>query len=359
MKTKKQSEKREFHQLTQFRRDRLEIMWRSGQTQKDIGLVIGIDQSNVSREIQRNRRKIRCRDGTKDGPYEAAVAQQKAYVRRKYAKYQGKKINENDDLKNYIIQGLRSYWGPDEISGRMKEEKQPFYASKTAIYEWLYSVWGQRYCAYLYSKKHHPRKNRKKKTKRIMIPDRKGLELRPEGANNRTQYGHWENDTIVSGKKTRSKAALSVTNERKAKYTDLRKIKNLKPATNNKAIKDMFEDKLVLTATFDNGIENTKHKELGIDTYFCDRYASYQKGGVENTNKMIRRFIPKGSDISKYSDDYVKMVADTLNNKPRKSLGYKKPIEVMIENNLFTTKNAPLGVNINNFIREENYAFRG
>jgi len=192
-----------------------------------------------------------------------------------------------------------------------------------------------------------------------MIPNRKGLESRPKGANNKTRYGHYENDTIVSGKKTGSKEALSVSYERKAKYIDVRKIKNLKPATNNEAIKDMFEDKLVLTATFDNGIEDTKHERLGIDTYFCDRYASWQKGGVENANKMIRRFIPKGSDIGNYSDDYVKMVVDILNNKPRKSLGYKKPIEVMIKNNLFLTKNAPLGVNINNFIREENYALRG
>ena len=86
---------------------------------------------------------------------------------------------------------------------------------------------------------------------------------------------------------------------------------------------------MVKSLTLDNGIENTGHETIGVPTFFCTPYHSWEKGGVENFIGMIRRFIPKGSDLSKYSQTYVKMVVDTLNNKPRKSLGYKTPYEVM------------------------------
>lgn len=335
--------KKKYKHLGLLDRDRIEALLKSGHKQKEIAEVLGINKSTISREIKRNRRKIRTVGGNKDGPYEASVADHKAYVNRLYSKYQGKKINENIDLQNYIIEKLEKHWNPDEISGRMKEEKKPFYASKTAIYEWLYSAWGQKHCHLLYSKQYHSKKQKKKKTERTLIPNRKSITERPLGAINRTRFGHYEADTIVSGKKTGSRESLSVIYERKAKYIDAKKIQNLKPETNVIAIKEM-EEKLskVLSATFDNGIENTRHEKLGFNTYFCDPYSSWQKGGVENANKMIRRYIPKGSDISKYSNSYVKMVVERINDKPRKSLNYKTASEVMIQNNLIkTNKKAP------------------
>ncbi len=127
---------------------------------------------------------------------------------------------------------------------------------------------------------------------------------------------------------------MSVVYERKAKYIDARKIKNLKPASNNMAIEDMKKEVLMKSLSMDNGIENIKHEELNVSAYFCDPYSSWQKGGVENANKMIRKFIPKKSDLADYSDEYVKIVINILNNKPRKSLNYKTAYEVMVEHNL-------------------------
>lgn len=350
--------------LTQFQRDRIDAMFHDHQTQKDIARILGIVQSTVSREIKRNRKKIRSKGGTKNGDYVASVAHHKAYVKRKYAKYQGKKIHENQALENYIIQKLTLRWSPDEISGRMEYEGQPFYASKTAIYEWLYSSYGQKHCFHLYSKRFKPRKQRKgTKIEKTMIPNRVSWQLRPKGAENKTRYGHYEGDTIVSGKKTGSKAALTVIYERKAKYVDVRKILNLKPAVNNEAILEMKKDKMVKSFTFDNGLENKNHEQLKALTFFCDAYSSWQKGGVENINKMLRWFFPKGCDIGNYSDEYVKMAVDTINSKPRKSLGYKTPREVMQENHLFTnlqaTKNTLLGEKINTLTGERKYALRG
>lgn len=326
--------KKQYKHLVQLERDRIQALRNSGHKQNEIAAILKVDPSTISREIQRNRRKIRRKQGTINGSYEATVAERKAYVRRKYSKYQGKKINENDELKNYVIQGLENHWGPDEISGRMKDRCKSFYASKTAIYEWLYSVWGQKYCKFLYSERCKVKKRKTKKSKRTLIPHRIGIELRPEKINQRLEYGHYEGDTIVSGKKTTSKRSLAVIHERKAKYTKLRKINSLKPKLFNEAIEKMKDNLEVKSFTFDNGIENTKHEELKVDTYFCDPYSSWQKGGIENCNKMIRRYIPKGSDINDYSDEYVMMIENILNNKPRKSLGYKTPYEVMIENNL-------------------------
>lgn len=312
----------------------MQALLRSEHKQKEIADVLEVSPSTISREIARNRRRKRIKGGEKNGPYVATVAQHKAYVRRKYSKYQGKKINEDEDLKHYIIRGLKKFWSPDEISGKMKKERRPFCVSKTAIYEWLYTSRGSYWCRYLYSEHYRPKKRKDKRPKRALIPNRIGISLRPFGATNKTRYGHYEGDTMVSAKKTGSKAALSVVYERKAKYIDARKIKNLKPASNNIAIEDMKKEVFMKSLSMDNGIENTKHEELSVAAFFCDPYSSWQKGGVENANKMIRRFIPKKSDLADYSDEYVKMVIDILNNKPRKSLNYKTAYEVMVEHNL-------------------------
>jgi len=335
--------KKIYEHLNQVKRDRLQALRAKGHTQKEIADVLKVDQSTISRELIRNCRKIRKKNITINSKYESGVADHKAYLRRYWAKFKWKKINQDKNLEQYIALKLKKGWSPDEISGRMKKDKKKFYASKTAIYEWLRSNRGQRYCKYLYSGRCRARKYGKKKTERVLIPNKKDLSLRPKGATDRTRYGHYENDTAVSGKKTGSKAALSVMYERKTKYVDAKKIKNLRPGSNNEAILKMKSNKKVKTMTFDNGIENIKHQELGVPTFFCDPYSSWQKGGVENCVKMIRRYIPKGCDINDYSDDEIERIVTLLNNKPRKSLGYKTPYEVMIENNLFKNEYALRG----------------
>lgn len=330
---------KKYEHLDQMKRDRLEALIDDGQTQKEIAKILGVNQSTISREISRNRKKKRMTGGTILGSYESGAAEHKALIRRENSKYQCMKIEEDSGLRKYIIEKLENFWNPDEISNRMKDDNEPFYASKTAIYEWLRSSYGQKYCAHLYSRRYTAKKQKKNKPQKTLIPNRIGIESRPLGATNRTRYGHYEGDTMVSAKETRSKFALSVIYERKSKYIDARKIKNMKPESHNHALKEMLENKKALSLTQDNGIENTKHQELGLATYFCDPYSSWQKGGIENANKMIRRFIPKGSDMSDYSDEYVKMIVTVLNNKPRKSLGYKTANEVMLEKNLFRNIN--------------------
>jgi len=328
--------KKTYRHLREHDRDRMEALLKSGHEQSEIAHILKVDKSTISREIKRNRRKSKKRKKVRKGPYEASVAEHKAYCRRKYAKFQGKKIEGNKKLRHYITRKLKEYWSPDAISGRMRDDHKSFYASKTAIYDWLRSVYGQYWCRYLESRRYYRRKHKGIKSKRVLIPHRIGIESRSRGATNRTRYGHFEGDTMLSGKKTGSKNALSVIFERKARYGDARKIPSLKPKTFAASIQDMTEDiEKAKSMTFDNGIENTQHETIGIPTFFCNPYHSWEKGGVENFIGMIRRFIPKGADLSKYSASYVKMVVDILNHKPRKSLGYKTPYEVMKEHHLF------------------------
>ena len=336
---------RSYRHLTQADRDRLQALRDEGMQQKTIATILKVDPGTISREIARNRRKYRRKKKikNKNARYEANVAQQKAYVRRKYAKYQGKRINTNNDLRNYIVDKLKLHWNPDEISGRMRRDHEPFYASKTAIYEWLRTSQGDSYCTYLYSGRHYPKRRKGIAPKKHMIPHRISIEHRPLGATNRTRYGHLEGDTMVSGKKTGSTAALAVVYERKAKYIDARKIRSLAPRRFARRVNEIIAGMHAQSISLDNGIENRDHERMHVSAFFCDPYSSWQKGGVENGIKMIRQFVPKGVDLALYSDDDVRYIIEILNGKPRKSLAYATPQEVMVENKLFRDKKIPAG----------------
>jgi len=307
--------------------ERLEIaiLLNKDYSHRDIAGALDRSNSSISYEIRKNS------TGDIYDPYKA---QTKISWRRTHIRQDWKKIDQDKRLRIYITDKLKLYWNPDAISNRMMKEKQPFYASKTAIYEWLYSARGQYWCKYLYSKQYRPKK-RKQKIKRELIPNRISIENRPLGAINRTRYGHYEADYIVSGKN--GSGALSVTNERKSKLVKIKKARSMRPQEHMDILKKIKDEVNIKTITFDNGIENVYHEQLhkfDIDTFFCDPYSSWQKGQVENTNKMIRRFIPKGTNISKVSSEYVKMVENILNNKPRRSLNYKTPLEVAQEHDL-------------------------
>lgn len=334
-----------YAQLSHSERDRMEILLAEGYKQKRIADALNRSPSTITREIQRNsiRKRIKNKGSVIMG-YKSNTAQTKFRNRERNAKRQWRKIDKDESLKEYIIFCLsKRHWSPDEISGRMREiEKTPFYASANCIYEWLNTSRGNPYERYLYSARNRlvgRKKYRKKEKKREMIPDRVGIEERP---NINNESGHWEADTIVSCKKSESKECLAVSIERVGNFAEIKKIDNMKPETFERAIGEVEEKYIAKSFTRDNGIENKNHKKSKAPSYFCDPYSSWQKGKVENINKMIRAFIPKGSDISKYSHGEIQRIQDILNNKPRKSLGYKTPYEVMVENELIKEKKQPI-----------------
>jgi len=260
-----------------------------------------------------------------NGEYNPHKAHIKAQVRKKYRRFQYSKIEKYPEIKQTIIKKLEKHWNPDEIAGWLQDNQPKLYVSKSAIYNWLHTGRGDRYCDLLYSERHY-RKKHTKKTKRVLIPNRIGIENRPLGATNRTRYGHHEADTIVS--KKGGTGAILVLTERKSRYVQIWKLSNLKPHGVSKRLTRIKQQIKVASITFDNGIENIYHQMIGVPTYFCDPYSSWQKGTVENMNKMIRRYIPKGTDLVTVSQAQLDLIAQCINQKPRKILGYRSALAV-------------------------------
>lgn len=300
----------------------------------------GYSYRQIAKTLGRSPNTISYETATNSGllGYNALNANQYAATRKKDTRREWSKIEHNQELRQYIIDGPEKHWNPDEISGRMKEEKKPWYASKTAIYEWLQSVYGQRYCIHLYTQRYHRRK-RIKKTERIMIPARIGLEQRFLGATNRTRYGHWERDTIVS--RQGCSGGISVGLERKARLVIAEKVKTMLVAEHNEAVQKQKQRYKTLSVTYDNGLENRGHQELKIPTFFCEPYSSWQKGGVENANKMIRHYFPKGTNFREVSQKKIDQVVSIINNKPRRILGYQTALEVAEKARVLLTVRCP------------------
>ena len=300
---------------------------RSERLEIEILLGKGYSFRKVAKALGRSRNTIAYEVGLSGGrmKYNALLANQYARTRLKDRRRQWSKIESDPHLRRYIIEGLEAHWNPDEIAGSMRRESQPFYASKTAIYEWLWSVWGQRYCRLLYSGRYNVRKQ-KRKGKKTLIPNRIGITSRFKGADHRTRYGHFEEDTMAGRKGT--PGGLKVTQERKSRFVLAGKVRSMRPEEHTRASQKLRKGVCTKSITFDNGIENRDHETLGVPTFFCRPYASWQKGGVENANKMLRRYFPKGTDFRDVNPAEIDWAVHLINQKPRKILGYRSAFDV-------------------------------
>ena len=303
---------RKFKQLTQSDRDRIQDLLRSGAKQAAIAEILCINKSTISREISRRKRR--------DGVYEATNAQLKAEQKRRLAKYQGMKVEQNAELKTYIVSQLECGQSPDGISGRMRKEKQPFFVSKNAIYAWLYSVWGQQYCHLLCTQKSKSKKQKEPAPKRQMIPDR--ISFRDILAPIRS-----EADQAVSSRNT---AAIAVAVIRESKLIMATKVPNHTPFQMKRAMRRMDRRADLGQTIVDNGIENKKHAQWGVPVCFADPHAPWQKPLVEQSIGLLRRwFFPKKTtDWNLISTTQLSAAVFLLNRKYRKSLGYQSADEV-------------------------------
>ena len=312
---------KKYSQLNLSERAQVEILVSKGYAQKDIALVLGRHPSTMSREL---KRKVR-------GVYVARKAQHKAYVKRKYSKYQGMKIAEDMTLETYVTTHLKLGWSPEQISGRIAEERKFKSVSHTAIYSWLRSVHGRQLESEL--RKLKKKRGKKKRTKVIELEGRVFIDQRPKSVDSRRYFGDWEGDFIVSGKGNTT--ALLVLHERKSRYVLLRKVRHKTAVQVEQTLVDMIRPLTNFKSlTLDNDIAFVHHEkiseEIGVPLFFCHPYASWEKGGVENTNRFLRRWIPKGSNIAEWSDEEIQNLEWWMNSLPRKVLGFKTPEEVMI-----------------------------
>lgn len=298
----------------------------------EIGILLekGYSLRSIAREMRRSPNTIsyEVKENSVRGAYAPLRADAKARFRKRMRRLQWSKIEEYPALKAFVIAMLKAYWNPDEIAGYMKRVKMRPYVSKSAIYDWLRTARGERYCMYLYSKRNRARK-RKPKAKTVLIPNRVGIERRNKGAANRSRYGHWERDTIVS--KKGCSGGLASHQERKSRLIVGRKVHTMRPLEHAQATQCVEEFVVMKSATMDNGIENRDHEDWGMPTFFCEPYSSWQKGGVENANKMLRVFFPKGTDFSTVAQKDVDRACAIINRKPRKILGYRSALEVALK----------------------------
>lgn len=272
--------------------------------------------------------------------YNARKAKAKSRLSRRSRRFQWQKIEQHPGLRAFIIAKLEEDWSPDAIAGYLRCEQSVLPTiGKDQLYAWLYSARGQPYCQHLLSKRHNPKKRPEKKTERVMIPNRVSITERPVIASQRGRTGDWEGDTVVSGKRTGGKAALAVTQERTSKLLAARLIPNLKPESFTRATIAMLAGKQAHTLSLDNGIENKQWQGItdatGTDVFFCDAYSSWQKGGVENANKMLRRYLPKGCDLGIFTQAQVDDYVARINNKPRRCLGYKSALQYAHEKGIY------------------------
>jgi len=313
-----------FRHLTENDRDRLHALYGQGHKQKEIADVLGVHPGTISRELQRY--------GRTTWRYSATRAQEDADSKRKNSKHSGMKIETNRALRNHIIKELKKLRSPDEISGRLKIVNTPLQVGTNAIYKWLYSEDGKAYCQYLCT-----RRSRKKKQsrlgKKVLIPDRISFRNKPDDLG----MVHAEGDLFVSPYKTKDTTSGLLIVIPETHLLTGRLVPNKTKSVIVSAIQNITKRLPLDTCTFDNGIENIHHREFGVDSYFCDRGAPWQKPHVESSIGLIRRwFLPKGTKLSTISEQTFQAQLHVLNSKYRKSLGYRSSYEVALEQGIIT-----------------------
>lgn len=275
--------------------------------------------STISDEIRKNSVK---------GTYDPSKAHQKFYARRHRASFRGKKILARSALKRFMEEHLLNGQSPEAIAGRIQYwEKQLPRVSKDTIYRFLRSPYGT-VIGILIKKRKRPRR-RKKVTQ---LNDRTFIDKRPKIIEKRLRVGDVEADFIVSGRD--GKGVLLVVVDRKLRVVFLTLIR--RPTVDAvhaafQGIKQRFPE--MRTASIDNDLlfqmHQTLEKLLNIKIYFCHPYHSWEKGSVENANKIIRKFIPKGSDLSRYDRNEIQAIEDFLNSRFMKCLRYATPKEML------------------------------
>jgi transposase, IS30 family len=290
---------------------------KAGKSNTEIARLMGRHRSTVCREMRRN---------TGRRGYRPKQAQRLASARRVASRPPHKL--DNLEVHRYVKQKLEQFWSPEQIAGRAKHDfrrKPECQLSHQTIYSWIQG--------------HRPdwklclRRKGKPPEKRGQLTDCVRIDGRPEVINGRFRYGDWEGDTIVGHGRH---SALVTLVERKSGYTCLARVDSMKSSVTMRATKRCFQNLppcLQRSVTFDNGKEFAEHptltRGLGMEVYFAEPYASWQRGTNENTNGLVRQFFPKGTDFTQVSHHAVARVKQLLNERPRKRLNYRTPAEVL------------------------------
>ena len=302
-------------QLNFQERQLIELWLKSGHKIRVISKQLHRSPSSICDEIKRN---------SDSNGYHAISAQVACDKRIGRARKQNSL--KKDWIIDYVIHTLRFGWSPEQIAGKLKRDYGKTIICHETIYRYIFAHPEKQLSQYLV--RNHKRRNRKSSNwlPRRGISNRVSIHDRPEEINLKSTFGHWELDT-VEGKE--HSGGIVTALERKTRFYDAQKIRNVDSEHGiwaQKKLLSKYTQQAVKSATFDNGKENynhTKLNQLGIKTYFCDPYASWQKGSNENHNGILRRYIPKKTDFTSFSQEELNAIVYEINNRPRKCLGYE------------------------------------
>ena len=316
-----------YKHLSLSERDTIMVMLWEKKSPSEIAKALGRDKSTISRELNKN-------SSPKHKKYLSHRAHQRAVQRKEKASCRQRLKNEQ--TLRYVTSKLKEGWSPEQIAGRLSIDHPELSISHEAIYQYVYhpATENRQELIQCLRRAHRKRKNKSigRKQRKTKIPGRVPIELRPSLVEGRSQFGHWEGDSLVSRK---SLVALNSLVERKSRLLFLTKLeRKTAEATRNAVINRLkvLPAKARRTLTLDNGSENTKHQEItasiGINCFFANPYASWERGTNENLNGLVRWYLPKGTDFRNISETQIARIESLINNRPRKCLGYKTPLEV-------------------------------
>ena len=314
-----------YSHLSQDERDVIAVLRGEGRTLRFIAKKMKRDPGTLSRELKRNVPPVHT------GYYLPHKAHERA-VTRNHESHTRDRL-KNTKIRSYAQRRIKADWSPELTAGRWNALHPESPISHEAIYQWIYADERELIPYLVRAHKKRERRGYSRKHKKSHIPNRISILERPTEATLRTVAGHWETDTAVS---RQSKVALQITTERKTRYTRIAKL----PAKTAHAMRigltrrlSRLPKRLRASITYDNGTENTDHEEinriLGTKSYFCEPYHSWEKGTVENTIGIIRRFLPKKTDFAIVSSKDIRRLERWINNRPRKCLNFKTPAEAM------------------------------
>jgi IS30 family transposase len=314
-------------QLTLQEREEIFSLRARGKTATDIAEILKRHKSTISRELRRNRAPTYNR-------YSAHSANKRSVLRNGR---RGRRLKLADrKLRQYVEKMLlKEQWSPEIIANQLTKKSPGHHISHETIYKFIYDLRNPKRHDLIESlaRQYRRRKRRgySRRHRKTHIPSRRSIKERPIQAQDRKQAGHWEADTMVSRK---SLAAIGIILERKARYVKLAKLKQKSASLLRSAINrrlGRIPKHMRRTITYDNGSENTEHllinKRIGTESFFCEPYHSYEKGSIEQVIGLLRRWIPKGCDLSKVSSQKLKKIEKRINARPRKCLQYRTPSE--------------------------------
>lgn len=314
-------------QLTESKRFVLaELLYRNV-PKSEIAKRLHVHRSTVHRELKRNTSPI---------GYIPEEAHGRAQTR---LMLHGRKPKMDDpETREFVCQRLQRRWSPDQIAGRARREFRRLPSrriSRQTIYNWIERQRPEQRKQWRECLRFgRPRRKRPENPGRL--PGAVSIEGRPKVVDQRRRFGDWEGDTIVSRGR---KGGLVSLVERKSGYTLLRRVDDLRANTVRKAVQRKWRKlprHLRRTGTFDNGKEFAEHETLslatGIKIFFAKPYCAWQRGSNENTNGLVRQYLPKGTDLTAKSHRAVAAIETSLNDRPRKRLDYKTPREVLAKN---------------------------